>query len=227
MFGISTHPGAARAIAVALLFSLLASGTAVLAAATLTHQPAGQFRQERVHRVAAGETLADIAKRYYGDASEWRRLARYNGVAGTQPLERGRQLRVPVKGLFVYPGWALSAALLAAGLAAAVMVIGHSACDGASGLEKALVSLAALAAAASALTAGVLGAGALAVAGWGVLAFGAATVGALLASVLGPAVVFYSTGINAGRAVAAASMLLVALAAGGGLFAGSSLLYIP
>lgn len=50
---------------------------------------------ERVHTVAARETLSGIALRYYGAASVWPQLAQLNGVADPRRLQIGKRLRIP------------------------------------------------------------------------------------------------------------------------------------
>jgi LysM repeat protein len=49
----------------------------------------------RVHRVQPGETLDRISAQYYGDATQWRRLAAANAVEDPLALRPGSLLSVP------------------------------------------------------------------------------------------------------------------------------------
>jgi hypothetical protein len=49
----------------------------------------------KVHVVARGETLSDIAAALYDDATQWRPIALANRIANPRLLDVGRQLRVP------------------------------------------------------------------------------------------------------------------------------------
>ncbi len=49
----------------------------------------------RTHRVAGGDTLYAIARRYYGDGSRWSRIAEANGLSEGDALRVGRTLRIP------------------------------------------------------------------------------------------------------------------------------------
>lgn len=55
----------------------------------------GTPRPSRVHRVQPGETLDRISARYYGDATQWRRLAAANGVEDPLTLRPGALLDIP------------------------------------------------------------------------------------------------------------------------------------
>jgi LysM repeat protein len=55
----------------------------------------GTPRPGRVHRVQPGETLDRISARYYGDATQWRRLAVANGVEDPLALRPGVLLDIP------------------------------------------------------------------------------------------------------------------------------------
>jgi LysM repeat protein len=55
----------------------------------------GTPRPSRVHRVQPGETLDRISARYYGDATQWRRLAVANGVQDPLALRPGVLLDIP------------------------------------------------------------------------------------------------------------------------------------
>lgn len=49
----------------------------------------------RVHRVQPGETLDRISAKYYGDSTQWRRLAAANGVEDPLSLRPGTLLSIP------------------------------------------------------------------------------------------------------------------------------------
>ena len=55
----------------------------------------GQAQAVQTHTVAGGETLSDIANRYYGSAGKWRQIAQANGIADPGSLRVGQQLRIP------------------------------------------------------------------------------------------------------------------------------------
>jgi hypothetical protein len=48
-----------------------------------------------VYSVRAGDSMAQIAARFYGDAKLYAALAQYNGLAGDAILRVGQQLRIP------------------------------------------------------------------------------------------------------------------------------------
>lgn len=52
--------------------------------------------RERVHVVARGETLSEIAAAAYGDAAQWRRIANSNPGIDPNRLRPGTTLRLPV-----------------------------------------------------------------------------------------------------------------------------------
>ena len=49
----------------------------------------------RVHRLVAGETLASVAYAEYGDPTQWRPLAAYNGIDDPMRLRPGATLMLP------------------------------------------------------------------------------------------------------------------------------------
>jgi len=49
----------------------------------------------RIHKVAKGDTLYAIARRYYKDGSRWRTIARANGISDYGSLKVGQRLRIP------------------------------------------------------------------------------------------------------------------------------------
>ena len=47
------------------------------------------------HRVRAGETLSEIAKRYLGSSEDWKRLADHNGIDQPKKMAVGTILTIP------------------------------------------------------------------------------------------------------------------------------------
>ena len=50
------------------------------------------------HRIAAGESLSTIAKKYYGDPQEYKLLAAYNKIADPSKLQVGDEILIPGAG---------------------------------------------------------------------------------------------------------------------------------
>jgi len=52
---------------------------------------------EQIHTVAAGESLSKIAKRYYGDANQWRRIfeANRDQIQNPDLIHPGQKLKIP------------------------------------------------------------------------------------------------------------------------------------
>ena len=55
----------------------------------------GSLSARRVHRVVAGDTLASLAHREYGDPTQWRQLARYNQIDDPLRLQPGAAVLLP------------------------------------------------------------------------------------------------------------------------------------
>jgi hypothetical protein len=55
----------------------------------------GTPKPSRVHRIQPGETLDRISARYYGDSTQWRRLAAANGIEDPLALRPGALLDIP------------------------------------------------------------------------------------------------------------------------------------
>jgi nucleoid-associated protein YgaU len=53
--------------------------------------------QDRTYTVVAGDSLSKIAKRYYGDANQWRRIHEANRDQITNPdlIHPGQRLKIP------------------------------------------------------------------------------------------------------------------------------------
>lgn len=59
--------------------------------------PAGESATDRVHVIAEGDTLAEIAERYYGEQTYWPALAKANPGVDANRLLVGNKLRLPAK----------------------------------------------------------------------------------------------------------------------------------
>lgn len=55
----------------------------------------GTPNPHRVHRVQPGETLDRISARYYGDSTQWRRIASANGITDPLAVRSGALLSIP------------------------------------------------------------------------------------------------------------------------------------
>lgn len=55
----------------------------------------GALEASRSHRIVAGDTLASLAWREYGDATAWRAIARANGIDDPMRLVIGTELLIP------------------------------------------------------------------------------------------------------------------------------------
>jgi len=62
---------------------------------SLQNPTSGTPRPHRTHQVQAGETLDRIAADYYGDATDWRRLASANGINDPLAIRPGQVISVP------------------------------------------------------------------------------------------------------------------------------------
>jgi len=62
-----------------------------------TPVPTAPAKQERIHTVAAGDTLTGIAQKYYGDASKWSKIFEANRdiLPSSNALQIGQKLRIP------------------------------------------------------------------------------------------------------------------------------------
>ncbi len=47
------------------------------------------------HTVKDGELLFDIAKAYYGDGNQWKKIADANGIKKPEDLKSGQVLQIP------------------------------------------------------------------------------------------------------------------------------------
>jgi len=57
----------------------------------------GTSGQDQTYTVVAGDSLSKIAKRYYGDANQWRRIHEANRDQITNPdlIHPGQRLKIP------------------------------------------------------------------------------------------------------------------------------------
>ncbi len=62
-----------------------------LAGGSPSAPPAGN----RTYTVKAGDSLFDLARRYYGDGDEWRRIADRNGISNPSSIDAGDVLIIP------------------------------------------------------------------------------------------------------------------------------------
>lgn len=62
-----------------------------------TAPPTAAPKEERVHTVAAGDTLTGIAQKYYGDASKWNKIFEANRdvLPSSNSLQLGQKLKIP------------------------------------------------------------------------------------------------------------------------------------
>jgi len=51
----------------------------------------------QTYTVVKGDTLSSICRRFYGDASLYNKLARYNSIANPNLIYAGQQIRLPDK----------------------------------------------------------------------------------------------------------------------------------
>lgn len=58
----------------------------------------GALSAKRVHQVVAGDSLATLAWREYGDPTVWRAIAEANGIDDPMRLKPGRELLIPAIG---------------------------------------------------------------------------------------------------------------------------------
>lgn len=57
----------------------------------------GDGPPQRVWRVIAGDRLDTIAYQAYGDSTQWRRIAAYNGISNPLALRPGMELAIPLE----------------------------------------------------------------------------------------------------------------------------------
>ncbi|PKK92329.1 MAG: hypothetical protein CVV64_02635 [Candidatus Wallbacteria bacterium HGW-Wallbacteria-1] len=53
------------------------------------------FAAVTTHSVVTGDTLSGIARKYYGNASLWPELQRYNSISNADLIYNGTQIKVP------------------------------------------------------------------------------------------------------------------------------------
>jgi nucleoid-associated protein YgaU len=82
-------------------FSDVQSGSSTTAAEPPAPVPdlgrTGTSGQDQTYTVVAGDSLSKIAKRYYGDANQWRRIHEANRDQITNPdlIHPGQRLKIP------------------------------------------------------------------------------------------------------------------------------------
>ena len=60
-----------------------------------TKNPKSATPAPQTYTVQRGDTLSAIAKRFYGHASEYRRIAAANNIADPDVIRHGQQLIIP------------------------------------------------------------------------------------------------------------------------------------
>ena len=63
----------------------------------ITQSPVGLIETVRTHSVQAGESLYQIAAKYYGNGNLWRDLVKYNSMDKTGTVRTGMRIKVPSK----------------------------------------------------------------------------------------------------------------------------------
>ena len=73
------------------------SGTTAPTAAAASLGPGGNVAGARVHEVASGDTLSGLAKRYYGNAGQYRKIFDANRDILNDPdrIKVGQKLKIP------------------------------------------------------------------------------------------------------------------------------------
>ena len=53
---------------------------------------------EKTYKIASGDTLSGISRKFYGDSSLYRKLASYNGIKNANLIRAGSTIKIPDKG---------------------------------------------------------------------------------------------------------------------------------
>ncbi|QOX63682.1 LysM peptidoglycan-binding domain-containing protein [Anoxybacterium hadale] len=64
-------------------------------------EPAAAHPTPNEHKVASGDTLSAICKKYYGNASLYPKLAKYNNIKNPNLIYTGQSIKIPDKSLLV------------------------------------------------------------------------------------------------------------------------------
>jgi nucleoid-associated protein YgaU len=67
------------------------------AAPQAINTPVGQIENLKTHSVASGESLYQIAAKYYGNGNMWKELAKFNGMDKSGAVRAGMKIKVPSK----------------------------------------------------------------------------------------------------------------------------------
>lgn len=60
------------------------------------YTPVFSSKQNKIHTIVQGETLQNIAYKYYGDSGSWYLIAEYNNINDPfEEIEEGQQLLIP------------------------------------------------------------------------------------------------------------------------------------
>ncbi|CAM3803950.1 BON domain-containing protein [Deinococcus frigens] len=71
------------------------SGLRVAAGAKELSQEKDQSTGDTVYTVKPGDTLGAIAQKYYGDVTEYKKIAHYNNISDPDLIKVGQQIRIP------------------------------------------------------------------------------------------------------------------------------------
>lgn len=71
------------------------SGVKVVAAAKELTKEKDQDSGDTVYTVKSGDTLSEIAQKYYGDAMEYKKIAHYNNISNPDLIQVGQKIRIP------------------------------------------------------------------------------------------------------------------------------------
>ncbi|PTA66658.1 BON domain-containing protein [Deinococcus arcticus] len=71
------------------------SGLRVAAGAKALAKEKDQDTGDTVYTVKAGDSLSEIAQKYYGDAMQYKKIAHYNNISNPDLIQPGQKLRIP------------------------------------------------------------------------------------------------------------------------------------
>ncbi|MBZ9714736.1 BON domain-containing protein [Deinococcus multiflagellatus] len=71
------------------------SGLRVAAGAKQLAKEKDQDTGDTVYTVKAGDSLSEIAQKYYGDAMQYKKIAHYNNISNPDLIQPGQKLRIP------------------------------------------------------------------------------------------------------------------------------------
>ncbi|MBZ9750353.1 BON domain-containing protein [Deinococcus sp. HMF7604] len=71
------------------------SGLRVAAGAKALVKEKDETSGDTVYTVKAGDSLSEIAQKYYGDAMQYKKIAHYNNISNPDLIQPGQKLRIP------------------------------------------------------------------------------------------------------------------------------------